>query len=63
MAKTEIEGGAHMDIVKLKAKIAEYDRQRKRMPVYACLKEAWASEPPSEQLTVLVIAQMLNYLE
>lgn len=52
-----------MDIVKLKAEIAEYDRQRKRMPVYACLKEAWASEPPSEQLTVLVIAQMLNYLE
>lgn len=29
-----------MDIVKLKAKIAEYDRQEKRMPVYECLKEA-----------------------
>ena len=52
-----------MDIVKLKAEIAQYDQQEKRMPVYACLKEAWASEPPSEQLTVLVIAQMLNYLE
>ena len=52
-----------MDIVKLKAEIAHYDQQEKRMPVYACLKEAWASEPPSEQLTVLVIAQMLNYLE
>lgn len=51
-----------MDIVKLKAEIAQYDQQEKRMPVYACLKEAWASEPPSEQLTVLVIAQMLNYL-
>lgn len=51
-----------MDIVKLKAKIAEYDRQRKRMPVYACLKEAWASEPPSEQLTVLAMAQMLLYV-
>lgn len=52
-----------MDIVKLKAEIAQYDQQEKRMPVYACLKEAWASDPPSEQLTVLVIAQMLNYLE
>ena len=46
-----------MEIVKLKATIAEYDQQEKRMPVYACLKEAWASDPPSEQLTVLVIAQ------
>ena len=52
-----------MDIVKLKAEIAQYDQQEKRMPVYACLKEAWASDPPSEQLTVLVIAQMLNYLD
>lgn len=51
-----------MDIVKLKAKIAEYDQQEKRMPVYACLKEAWASEPPSEQLTVLAMAQMLLYV-
>ena len=39
-AKTETEGGAHMDIVKLKAEIAQYDQQEKRMPVYACLKEA-----------------------
>lgn len=51
-----------MDIVKLKAKIAEYDQQRKRMPVYACLKEAWKSEPPSEQLTVLAMVQMLLYV-
>lgn len=51
-----------MDIVKLKAKIAEYDQQEKRMPVYECLKEAWASEPPSEQLTVLAMAQMLLYV-
>lgn len=29
-----------MDIVKLKATIAEYDQQEKRMPVYECLKEA-----------------------
>lgn len=51
-----------MDIVKLKATIAEYDQQEKRMPVYECLKEAWASEPPSEQLTVLAMAQMLLYV-
>lgn len=51
-----------MDIVKLKATIAEYDQQEKRMPVYECLKEAWASEPPSEQLTVLVMVQMLLYV-
>ena len=52
-----------MDIVKLKAEIAQYDQQEKRMPVYACLKEAWASDPPSEQLTVLVGAQVLCYVE
>lgn len=51
-----------MDIVKLKAEIAQYDQQEKRMPVYACLKEAWASDPPSEQLTVLAMAQMLLYV-
>lgn len=51
-----------MDIVKLKAEIAQYDQQEKRMPVYECLKEAWASEPPSEQLTVLAMAQMLLYV-
>ena len=51
-----------MDIVKLKATIAEYDQQEKRMSVYECLKEAWASEPPSEQLTVLAMAQMLLYV-
>lgn len=51
-----------MDIVKLKAEIAQYDQQEKRMPVYECLKEAWASEPPSEQLTVLAMAQMLLYM-
>ena len=51
-----------MDIVKLKATIAEYDQQEKRMPVYECLKEAWASEPPSEELTVLAMAQMLLYV-
>ena len=36
-AKTEIKGGASMEIVKLKATIAEYDQQETRMPVYACL--------------------------
>ncbi len=52
-----------MDIVEIKDNIFQLEQKGKRMPVFAYLKKAWDRDTPSESLTVLVMQQMVDYLD
>lgn len=52
-----------LDILAIKADVYQLERQGKRLPVYRYLREVWQKEPPSKELTVLALQQMVDYVE
>ncbi len=52
-----------MNIFEIKDHVFQLEQKGKRMPVFAYLKKAWDSDTPSESLTVLVMQQMVDYLD
>lgn len=52
-----------MDILKIKAEVCQLERQGKRLPILHYLQDVWQQEPPSEDLTVLALRQMVAYAD
>ena len=51
-----------MDISFVKEHLFFLEQQKKRMPVYRYLKELWNTPSRTEDLTVLIMQQMMFYL-
>ena len=52
-----------MDIIKIKAEVYRLEQKGKRLPILHYLQDVWQQEPPSEDLTVLALRQMVAYAD